>query len=380
MRYPCLTLCSIVALSFFTSGCVHQPDRLATGKNTGARPLDEVVGEAADNALKNNNYAEAVGYLALLHHQNPQDRDIAVRYATALRRTGKTDEALAVLKDFTQPEDGSASALTERARTLLQANRPADALQNARWAVDSDPKNGDAYDVLGVALDSLNKPDEAEKAFQTALANQTSTPEHVMNNLGMSYARRGNLVDAIKTLEQASRLSNQSPLILANLDMVRNLQEQKKMFVANQHAMPSYTPDLPPVPAISPIQMNPGMIAAYPAQLHAEQQQNDDVILLPVSNSPDFQAQIIDQTINIMVPAGVVVDIQELAHTLQRHVDDIQMVADKQASRIVMTLNNKANATSQKVNGRWIVTISERNDKAIQQSSLAQPVIPVATE
>lgn len=366
------------------AGCVHNPDRLATGKNMGNRPLDDVVRDAADQALNTHNYAEATGYLALLHHQSPDDEALAVRYATALRRTGEPDKALAVLKKFADPETASSAVLVERARILLQAGRPADALQNARWAIDGNPKYGDGYDVLGIALDSLNKPDEAEQAFQTALANKTSEPERVLNNLGMSHARRGNLVEAEKLLDQASRLSNQAPMIQNNLNLVRTLRDQQKMAGPNARHFPTYSTGTPEVPGQNPLHLSPTLASQYPDRIHANREPDRDVILLPVSNNPAYQAESSDQTINIMVPAGVMVDMAMLAETLNRHVSDIQMVADPKASRLVLSLKEKTSAICQKVNGRWIVAISPSKGQpqhvSSQHSSLAQPVMNVERE
>ena len=311
------TYCSMIVLGLLLAGCNLPENRFATGKDVGNRPLSEAVEEAATDALKNNNYAEALGYLALMHHQSPTSEAIALRYATALRRTGDTDGALAVLKNFSQPEHASAAALIANARTLLQAKRPAEALQNARWAIDSDPKNGDAYDVLGVSLDSLNKPDEAEKAYQTALANQTPEPDRTLNNLGLSMARRGRLADAVKMLEQANQLSRQSPTIQRNLQMIKSLLDQQQLQPVNAVSFPSYGPDYPPPPSDNPARLTPEMTAMYPDRLIAEQDNARDTIMLPISNNPLNQVNISDQMINLTVESGVVVDLQSLSKTNQ---------------------------------------------------------------
>ena len=370
--------CSIMVLGFLMAGCVHQENRLATGKDVGNRPLSDVVSEAADDALKQNNYAEAVGYLALMHHQSPQDEATALRYATALRRTGETDKALAVLKAFSQPENASSAALVANARTLLQANRPADALQNARWAIDSNPKNGDAFDVLGVALNSLNKPDEAEKAYQTALANQTPEPDRTLNNLGLSLARRGRLAEAVKMLEQANQLSRQSPTIQRNLQMARSLLDQQQMQPTYAKSFPSHGADFPPVPADNPARLNAAMAAQYPDRLIAERDNMADRIMLPVSNDPVNNAAISDQLVHLTLAAGVVVDMQSLSQTLSRNIEDIQMMADPKASRLVISLKKGMMAESHKINGRWIVEIQP--GVVQQSSSLSQPVMMVEKE
>jgi tetratricopeptide (TPR) repeat protein len=93
--------------------------------------------------------------------------EFTLALAEALRRLGKTDEALATL-DNAKPAGPEAGVL--RARCLLDAGRPAEAETVLKSLVETAPNNAAAHYLLGYALHAQGRWQDAAKELAAAAA------------------------------------------------------------------------------------------------------------------------------------------------------------------------------------------------------------------
>lgn len=166
------------------------------------------------------------GYEAA-YKRNSNDSDVAYDYARALRESGRLQRAAIVLSPFVQdPNQDDADIFAEYGATQIAMTNYAEAEANARKAIALDAENGEAYYVLGMALDAQSHPTEAETAFRQALSHWDGNPSPVLNNLGLNLAAQGYIDEAVKTMRKASTLDPNNAGIKRNLRIVLALQAQ----------------------------------------------------------------------------------------------------------------------------------------------------------
>jgi Flp pilus assembly protein TadD len=195
-----------------------------------------VTGQAASG--------ESLAMLESSYKRKSDDVRIATRYAHALRNADRLNRAAMVLSPFvTDTDDAPAGAYTEYAATMAAMGTYEEAEAHARKAILKDPENGQAYHVLGIALDAQGHHPQAEVAFRKALEHWDGDPAPVMNNLGLNLASQGFVDDALDTLRQAASLSPNRPEIERNLRIVSALQTQPPQEGVRLVPKPSRKPD-----------------------------------------------------------------------------------------------------------------------------------------
>jgi Flp pilus assembly protein TadD len=88
-----------------------------------------------------------------------------------------------------------------------------------RRAVESHPRDAEAWVGLAAAYDRLRRFDLADRAYEQAVAIVGATPE-VLNNRGYSYMLRGDYPRARTTLLAAAAKDPRNPYIKNNLDLL----------------------------------------------------------------------------------------------------------------------------------------------------------------
>jgi protein O-GlcNAc transferase len=94
----------------------------------------------------------------------------------------------------------------QRARSLIQAGNPAQALHDLEKAVQKFPRGFEAWFLLGHAKGMLNDHAYAEVCFKKAAALQPLNPD-VWFNLGIGYSARGMYQEAIPCFEKSIEYS-----------------------------------------------------------------------------------------------------------------------------------------------------------------------------
>lgn len=96
-----------------------------------------------------------------------------------------------------------------------------------RRAVESHPKDGEAWIGLAAAYDRLKRFDLADRAYVQALQVVGPTPE-VLNNMGYSYMLRGDYTRAREKLAAAKAGDPNNPYIINNLTLLEQSTSKRK--------------------------------------------------------------------------------------------------------------------------------------------------------
>jgi len=99
--------------------------------------------------------------------------------------------------------------------------------EHFRKAVESHPKDGEAWMGLAASYDRLNRFDLADRAYKEAILILGPTPE-ILNNQGFSYILRGDYARARKVLRQAQAKDPRNPYILNNLKLLNKVASKGK--------------------------------------------------------------------------------------------------------------------------------------------------------
>lgn len=109
----------------------------------------------------------------------------------------------------------------------FRANNYGLAEEHFRKAVETHPKDAEAWLGLAASYDRLRRFDLADRAYKEVLALLGPTPE-VLNNQGFSYLLRGDYNRARKTLRRAQELDPRNPYILNNINLMERSQRKRK--------------------------------------------------------------------------------------------------------------------------------------------------------
>jgi tetratricopeptide (TPR) repeat protein len=96
-----------------------------------------------------------------------------------------------------------------------------------RRAVESLPRDGEAWLGLAASYDRLKRYELADRAYREALSIFGPRPE-VMNNIGYSYMLRGDLRRAKQKFIEAQTKDPQNPTIANNIALVDEAARRKK--------------------------------------------------------------------------------------------------------------------------------------------------------
>jgi Flp pilus assembly protein TadD len=96
-----------------------------------------------------------------------------------------------------------------------------------RRAVESRPKDAEAWVGLAASYDQLRRFELADRAYAQALGIVGKTPE-VLNNQGYSYILRGDYTRARVALLQAKAKDPENPYIQSNLELLERAVRKRK--------------------------------------------------------------------------------------------------------------------------------------------------------
>lgn len=185
---------------------------------------------AMDGAIERSaNYRRAsgksLGYLEREYKKHPDSEIAAVDYAAALRENEKYELADTILSPFANNKDASSLSASEYAAIQLAQGNYDAAEKYAQKAIIADEKNFTAYHRLGIALDTRNMHEEAERAYRKGLELWQGDPTTIMNNLALNLASQGYLDESVEILRKAQDLSPKRVEIERNLRIVTALQQ-----------------------------------------------------------------------------------------------------------------------------------------------------------
>jgi Flp pilus assembly protein TadD len=144
-----------------------------------------------------------------------------------LAGAGRSDEAVARLREAVRLDPDSAEAQSNLGVKLAQVGRLTEAVTHYREAIRIEPEDALAHVNLGNALSRLGEFPEAVRHFEEALR---ISPNRVDAHIdwGAALLRQGALDEAIVHFRQALRISPNQPQALANLALARELRDHPR--------------------------------------------------------------------------------------------------------------------------------------------------------
>ncbi len=177
----------------------------------------------------------------------PEQPLVLLNYAILLRKNGRLDAALAVLRRATRAAPDAGKAWSELGMTALRADQPGQAREALERAVALQPGSVVDWHALGNAARASGDLEAAEASFRTAIALAPDQPA-LSVNLGAVLRMSGRPDEAAACYEQVRKRGDQSPeladaLVGALLDDGR-LEDALQLArqVARQH--PGFVPGL----------------------------------------------------------------------------------------------------------------------------------------
>ncbi len=198
-----------IALAAALGGCASQ------------RP--DVTGSIGSSQISESDWRQRVEMLAAQYRGRPNDANIAIAYAQALRATGQRAQAAAVLQQASIRNPRNPAVLGAYGRALADIGQYAQALDVLGKAHTPDQPDWRVLNAQGAVLDQMGNHAEARRYYETALKIAPENPA-ILSNLGLSYALSKDLVRAEATLRRAVADPRAEPKVRQNLALVLSLQ------------------------------------------------------------------------------------------------------------------------------------------------------------
>lgn len=135
----------------------------------------------------------------------PRRAEFRTNLGNLLRAAGRLTDAEQQYRTALTIEPGARLARLALARLLIEGSVPAAAEQEARVLVERDPRDADAWAVVGAAQRALGRPDEAEASYRRALAVR---PDFALarHNLGALLGQAHRAEESLAELDRAAAL------------------------------------------------------------------------------------------------------------------------------------------------------------------------------
>ncbi len=166
---------------------------------------------------------QATAYWQKRYEKYPKNKTVGLKFATALRITGRNEQALAVMQRMAihHPEDRD--VLAAYGKALAGNGDLQKALKTVQRAQTPDNPDWRLHSAEGAILDQLGKPKLARVQYRKALDLKPNEPS-VLSNLGMSYLLAGDQRAAETYLRQAMSQPEADSRVRQNLALVIGLQ------------------------------------------------------------------------------------------------------------------------------------------------------------
>jgi Flp pilus assembly protein TadD len=204
----------VVILGLLLASC-STPSR----ETTGSIPrLNKSV-----DSMNSAELAAAARKIGEEYASNPKDRSAGLNYATLLRMTGKNAQSLAVMQQVAIAFPSDRDVLSAYGKALAGAGQLEQALTTISRAQTPDRPDWRLKSAEGAILDQMNRPDQARQAYRDALDLQPNEPS-ILSNLGMSYLLTRDLKTAETYMRSAIGQPGADSRVRQNLALVVGLQ------------------------------------------------------------------------------------------------------------------------------------------------------------
>lgn len=197
------------------AGCNTQPQRELI---TGSIPKPGAVSSMTLPEL--NRATDGAGRA---YERNPKDKQAGLNYASLLRSTGRSAQALAVMQQVTIHHPNDREVLSAYGKAQAAAGQLEQALTTIVRAQTPDRPDWRLKSAEGAVLDQLGRANEARQRYREALDLQPNEPS-VLSNLGMSYLLAKDLKTAENYMQQAAQQPGADSSVRQNLALAVGLQ------------------------------------------------------------------------------------------------------------------------------------------------------------
>lgn len=212
-RSRVLVACAL-ALTLVASGCASK--RLSTGSVN--KPIEQMTQAELQRATS----AWEKKYKA-----DPSNKRVGLNFASALRMTGRNEQALAVMKHLAIRHSTDEEVLAAYGKALAGAGQLKQALSVIQRAQTPDTPDWRLHSAAGAIYDQLGNPRQARIEYRKALDLKPNEAS-VVSNLGMSHLLTGDMRSAETYLRRAITLPGADSQVRQNLALVIGLQGRFK--------------------------------------------------------------------------------------------------------------------------------------------------------
>jgi len=190
------------------------------GRTTGSIPsnLRKPVAEMNQTELR-----QATDYWSKQYEKNPKSKHVGLQFATALRVTGRNEQALAVMQKVSIYHPKDREVLGAYGKALAGAGDLPKALKTIQRAQTPDNPDWKLHSAEGAIYDQMGNSNAARQAYRKALDLKPGDAS-VLSNLGLSYLLEGDLRSSETYLRQAIDQRGADSRVRQNLALVIGLQ------------------------------------------------------------------------------------------------------------------------------------------------------------
>ncbi|WP_176244957.1 SPOR domain-containing protein [Oceanibacterium hippocampi] len=197
-----------------------------------------VMMRVAETTHANGDLATALHLYARAHQIEPARTEPLAAMGTLLRRSGRNGDAIQVQMRILELAPGNAAAHREVGYNLLAQDKPFQAGEEFRRALESAPGDVLALNGLAVSYDRIGDNGTAIALYRQALALEPDNLA-VRNNLGLSLALGGEFDQSIALLEAVAADPAATAQHRRTLAIARDLAGRNDGHVAAQPAAPA---------------------------------------------------------------------------------------------------------------------------------------------
>ena len=196
----------------------------ACAKGPGTDPV--TTGSIGSKPIASMNHTElssSVQRYTAAYEANPKDKATGLTFAQLLTTAGRTDQALAVMRQMAIHHSEDREVLAAYGKAQAGAGDLKGALSSIQRAQRPDAPDWRLMSAEGAIYDQLGKRRKARDLYRRAL-DMAPTEASILSNLGMSYVLEGDLRTAEQYLASAAGSPGADSRIRQNLALVVGLQ------------------------------------------------------------------------------------------------------------------------------------------------------------
>jgi Flp pilus assembly protein TadD len=169
--------------------------------------VQDTLVETAKNAEKMGDYAQATALYQQLLEKSPDNTEIALMLADALRKKGDYTRAIAIYDSLLKQDDKLIAAKEGKALALMATGDFETPTKLFEEVMAADSKRWKTLNGLGILFTTRGMHVEAQQYFDEALKHNPSSAS-IMNNMGLSQALDKQYESAITSLTEAASLTD----------------------------------------------------------------------------------------------------------------------------------------------------------------------------